>query len=82
MHQIFQYCTAVGLFEKLAEELNNADIIGEYELYVRAAPWKRYPATLVLTQIYASSTVRNISPCRCYLKLSQYDPGGWICQLR
>jgi len=60
MHKALQHCTAVGLLERLSEELINADILGQYEMYVRPAPWKRYPAMLVLKQIYTTLTVRII----------------------
>jgi len=58
-HSALRYCTGVGLLRQLSEELNRADIVGEYELYVHAVPWNKYPATLVLKQICASLTVRN-----------------------
>jgi len=62
LRKALQYCAAVGLLEQLSEGLNGADIIGEYELYVRAAPWKRYPTTLVLKEICATLTVRIFYP--------------------
>ena len=57
MRKALQYCAAEGLLGQFSEKLNGVDIIGQYELYVRAAPWKRYPATLVLKQICATLTV-------------------------
>jgi len=62
MHTALQYCTTAGLLEPLSEKLNGVDIIGQYELYIRAAPWKRYPATLVLKQVSAMLTVRIFYP--------------------
>lgn len=58
MYETLQCCTAAELLEQLSEELNGADIIGQYEVYVRAAPWKRFPATLVLKHFCAILTVR------------------------
>jgi len=51
MASAIQYCTAFGLSERLSNELRTTNIIASYELYVRAAPWKRHPATLVLNEI-------------------------------
>ena len=58
MHKALQYCAGAGLFEKFSEGLHNADIIGEYVLYVCAAPWKRSPATVALNEICKVLTVR------------------------
>ena len=58
MHKALQYCAVEGLLKQLSKELNSADIIGEYELYVQVAPWRRYPATLVLRQICANLSLR------------------------
>jgi len=62
MRKALQYCRAAELFEKLSEELDASDIVGQYELYVRMTPWKRYPATLALKQICATLTVRISHP--------------------
>ena len=62
MQQALQYCATAGLLGQFSEKLNGVDIIGQYELYVRAAPWKRYPATLVLKQICTTLTVRTFHP--------------------
>ena len=70
MHKAFQFCAGMGLLEQLSEELNGADIIGQYELYVRTAPWRRYPATLALKHICTILTVRTFQSCRLTLKLS------------
>ena len=51
MASAIQYCAAFGLSERLSNELKTTNIIASYELYVRAAPWKRHPATLVLKEI-------------------------------
>jgi len=77
LHKAFQYCTAAGLLNQLSKELNSADIIREYESYVGVAPWKRYPATLVLKQIYTILKVRVFHPYWFYL--NQYDPGTQTC---
>jgi len=48
-----KYCIEAGLSRRLSEELKSADIVGQYELFVRSAPWKYLPATLTLKKIYA-----------------------------
>jgi len=58
MDKALQYCTAAGVLTQLSEELNSADLIGQYESYVHGAPWKRYPAMLVLKHFCATLTVR------------------------
>jgi len=62
MRKALQYCSGERLFERLFEELKDTDIVAEYELCVLAAPWKRYPATLVFGWICAILTVRIFHP--------------------
>ena len=57
MASAVQYCVEVGLSGKLSEELKSSDIIGQYESFIRSAPWKRHPATLTLKKIYTSLKV-------------------------
>lgn len=57
MDSVVKYCTKTGLRRQLHKELKSVDIIGQYELFVRSAPWKRHPATLTLKKIYAFLTV-------------------------
>jgi len=73
MHEALECCAAAGLLEQLYEKLNGTDIIGQYEVYVRVAPWKRYPATLVLKHFCALLTVRKL----IVSALPQIEP---ICQ--
>jgi len=58
MRRAFKYCTEAGILKQLSKKLNRADITGEYKSYVGAAPWMRYPATLVLKPLCAMLTVR------------------------
>jgi len=50
-----------GYSEELRRMLPNI-ILGQYELFVRLAPWKRHPATAVLKQICMNFTVRGFHP--------------------
>jgi len=52
-----KYCAASGLTGQLAEELEAADIDGQYVSYVRLAPWKRHSATDLLQRICATFRV-------------------------
>jgi len=62
MSGALKYCTEAGILKQLSQKLNCADIIGEYKSYVGAAPWMRYPATLVLKPLCAMLTVRIFHP--------------------
>jgi len=59
MPNALQYCSEVGPFQRLLKELDDTDITAEYRLCVREAPWRRYPATLVLGWICKLLTVRT-----------------------
>ena len=50
-----------GYSQELRRMLPNI-IFGQYELFVRLAPWKRHPATVVLRQICMIFTVRGFHP--------------------
>ena len=59
-------CKNDGYSQELRRMLPNI-ILGQYELFVRSAPWKRHPATAVLGQICAIFTVRGFHPHHFFL---------------
>jgi len=56
-----EYCTEAGLSKQLSEELKDADLIGQCELFVHSTPWKRHTATVALKKIYALLMVLFLS---------------------
>ena len=57
MGSAVKYCTEAGMSSQLSEELISADIIGQYEVFVRSMPFNKHPATLTLKRICALLTV-------------------------
>jgi len=58
MGSAVRYCTKAEMSRRLSKELQSADIIGQYELFVRSTPWNKHPATLILKKICTLLTVQ------------------------
>ena len=63
MDSAVKYCTEVGLSSRLSKELESANVIGQFESFLRLTPWKRHPATLTLKTIYPLLAVCVLHPC-------------------